>query len=148
MLNKVKAFFSSQLSGSDEVIDATHERQLAAATLCVEVMRADYQVDQSEIASVLLSLRQQFGLNEQEAKDLLALAESKADGAASLHPFTSLINAEYTLEEKIELVEILWRVVLADNEKDKYEEHLVRKIAELLYVPHTAFVQARHRAEK
>lgn len=147
MLNKVKGFFKQHLSENDDTLDKEHELRLAAATLCVEVMRADYQVEDAELQSILSSLQRHFELEESEAKELLALAESEADNAASLHPFTSLINAEYSLEEKIDVVEILWRVALADEDKDKYEEHLVRKVSELLYVPHSDFIQARHRAE-
>ncbi len=147
MLSKVKGFFKQHLAETSDSMDKSHEIRLAAATLCVEVMRADYQVEESELQSILSSLRRHFDLDESEARDLLALAEAEADTAASLHPFTSLINAEYSLHEKIEVVEMLWRVALADQDKDKYEEHLVRKVAELLYVPHSDFIQARHRAE-
>ena len=148
MLSKVKGFFNQHLSGKEDSPNKAHKLRLAAATLCVEVMRADYRVEESELQSILTSLRRHFSLGEDEAKELLLLAESEADSMASLHPFTSLIKAEYSLQEKIEVVEMLWRVALADQDKDKYEEHLVRKVAELLYVPHSGFIQARHRAEE
>ena len=57
--------------------------------------------------------------------------------------FTSLINSNYTLEQKVSLVECLWRIAYADETLHKYEEHLVRKIADLLYVPHSAFIAAK-----
>ncbi|MBL4851291.1 MAG: TerB family tellurite resistance protein [Gammaproteobacteria bacterium] len=148
MLSKVKTFFNQHFSVVVEAtIDKEHERRLAAATLCVEVMRADYQVNSEELKSILLSLQDSFDLTAEEAKELLGLAEVSADEATSLYPFTRLINAEYSLPQKIDVVEMLWRVALSDNDKDKYEEHLVRQVADLLYVPHQDFIQARHRAE-
>jgi len=147
MLTKVKIFFDQHFSGVTEPADKEHDLRLAAATLCVEVMRADYEVQSEEIETALSSLRESFDLTAEEAEELLDLAESSADQAFSLHPFTSLINAEYSLQQKTEVVEMLWRVALSDQEKDKYEEHMVRKVAELLYVPHKDFIQARHRAE-
>ncbi|MBN4069177.1 TerB family tellurite resistance protein [Beggiatoa alba] len=147
MLSKVKAFFNQRLSVDVESTDKSHELRLAAATLCIEVMRADYQVNPEELKATLLSLQDIFYLTAGEAKELLDLAEISADEATSLHPFTSLINAEYSLQQKIDVVEMLWRVTFSDNDKDKYEEHLVRQVADLLYVPHQNFIQARHRAE-
>ncbi len=147
MLSKVKTFLSQHFPGESESNDTEHELRLAAATLCVEVMRADYEVVPRELESTLLSLRTLFNLTADEAKELLDLAQSSADQASSLHPFTSLINAEYSLAQKTAIVEMLWRVAFADKEKDKYEEHVVRKVAELLYLPHQNFIQARHRAE-
>ena len=147
MLSKVKTFLSQHFAGEAESKDTEHELRLAAATLCVEVMRADYEVRPQELESTLSSLRKLFDLTVGEAKELLDLAQSSADHASSLHPFTSLINAEYSLAQKTAVVEMLWRVAFADQDKDKYEEHVARKVAELLYLPHQEFIQARHRAE-
>jgi len=147
MLSKVKTFFNQHFSVASDSVDKEHELRLAAATLCVEVMRADYEIASEELKSILMSLQATFQLTVDEAKELLGLAETLADEASSLHPFTSLINAEYTLQKKVEVVEMLWRVALSDSDKDKYEEKVVRQVAELLYVPHRDFVQARHRAE-
>lgn len=148
MFSRVKAFFQTHFGAAEQDEQGkAHELRLAAATLCVEVMRADYAIEEAELREAIALFRAAFALDETEARDLLLLAEDSANDAASLHPFTSLLNAEYSLEQKISVVEMLWRIVLADNDKDKYEEHLVRKVAELLYLPHTAFIQARHRAE-
>lgn len=147
MLSKLKAFFEQHVTDAADQSDKTHALRLAAAALCVEVMRADYEIKPSERQLIQSSLQQSFDLDEVEARELISLAESEVDSAACLHPFTSMINAEYSLQQKVELIEILWRVALVDDNKDKYEEHLVRKVAELLYVPHSEFVQARHRAE-
>lgn len=147
MLSKVKTFFNQHFAVETELVDSQHELRLAAATLCVEVMRADYEVDEEETKVILLSLQEEFDLTALEAKELFDMAETSADEASSLHPFTSLINSEYTLQQKIDVIEMLWRVVFSDGDKDKYEEHVVRQVAELLYVPHKDFIQARHRAE-
>ena len=147
MLNKVKTFFNQHFSAETELKNNQHELRLAAATLCVEVMRADYEVDAEEAKVILSSLQKSFDLTVDEAKELFDMAETAADEASSLHPFTSLINSEYTLQQKIDVIEMLWRVVFSDGNKDKYEEHVVRQVAKLLYIPHKDFVQAWHRVE-
>ncbi|MDX1811364.1 MAG: TerB family tellurite resistance protein, partial [Gammaproteobacteria bacterium] len=61
------------------------------------------------------------------------------------YEFTSLINNGFSPEEKVKIIELMWQVAYSDKELEKYEEALVRKIADLLYVPHTAFIAAKHR---
>ena len=90
---------------------------------------------------------EKFGLSEEETRKLVQLAELEADRATSYYEFTSLINNTFTLDKKIKVVEMMWCVAFADNEMEKYEEHFVRKIAELLYVPHQDFIAAKLRAQ-
>jgi uncharacterized tellurite resistance protein B-like protein len=77
----------------------------------------------------------------------VSLAEEAAHHATSDYEFTSLINKGFTPEQKVKVVEHLWEVAFADRELHKYEEHLVRRIADLLYVSHTDFIAAKHRVQ-
>ena len=97
--------------------------------------------------AVELALREQFGLSERETRELADLAAQEAEEAVSLYQFTGLINRHFSPGEKLQVVENLWRVALADGVLDKYEEALVRKISELIYVPHRDFMQAKHRVQ-
>jgi uncharacterized tellurite resistance protein B-like protein len=74
------------------------------------------------------------------------MAEEERSESTDYYQFTSLINGNYTLEQKVCLVELLWRIAYANENLHQYEEHLVRKIADLLYVPHSAFIAAKFRA--
>src|SRR5699024_11096032 len=87
------------------------------------------------------------GVSRKEAEDILADALSQADDATSLYEFTGQINEHVNQERKQALLESIWMVALADERVDKYEEHLIRRIADLLHLNHREFVQARHRAE-
>jgi len=113
--------------------------------MLIEMTRMDHEVLAQERAAVVDAVREHFGLEQAEADELIALADEVRAEAADYHQFTSLINRTYPLEQKVKVIELLWRVAYADEELNKYEEHLVRKIAELLYVPHTAFIAAKHR---
>ncbi len=121
--------------------------RLACAALLIEVSRADYEVTAEEVAAVSRAVRKTFGLSVAETVALIQLAEEEADSATSYHEFTSLINDSYSKEQKIQLLERLWEVVFADAEMEKYEEHLVRKLADLLYVPHSQFIAAKLRTQ-
>ena len=88
-----------------------------------------------------------FYLDQNEAEELLELAEEERSDSTDYFQFTSLIKDAYTPEQKVKLVELLWRIAYANESLHRYEEeHLVRKVADLLYVPHSAFIATKHRA--
>ena len=65
------------------------------------------------------------------------------DEAISLYEFTRVINDHYSAEQKLRLIDAMWSVAYADNDLDKYEEHLIRQVAELTYVPHSDYIQSK-----
>ena len=136
--------------GREKSVTTVDKQQLikmAAAVLFVEVMHADHKVDKRERQVVKQALQESFSLSNHEAEELLQLAEERVKDVTSLHEFTSLLHGRFTSEEKVMLLEQIWRIVLADNDVDKYEEHLVRRIAELLYIKHNDYIRAKLNAE-
>jgi uncharacterized tellurite resistance protein B-like protein len=107
------------------------------------VLRADYEVSDAERQQVLESLRSVLGIDDVSGRELLALAESRVDQASDLHQFTSEINRTLSPEARVELVRQLWRVAKSDDVVHKYEEHIIRRIADLLYVTHRDFIAAK-----
>ena len=127
--------------------DIEHALRVATAVLLIEVARADFIVDPSEKLRLRELLEQQFNLPAQELDALLEEAEADADRMVSIQHVTRLLNEHYDHAMKRRVVEMMWQLVYADGEKDRYEEHLIRQVAELLYVSHSEFIQARHKAE-
>lgn len=144
MLDRVRKFLESQLN--PEPGDPQAELRLATAALLVEISRADAHVDDEERRLIRSALRRLFDLSEQMGADLLEHAEKEVEHAGSLYQFTRTVDAQFSPAQKKDIVELLWRVGLADGELDKYEEHLVRRIADLLHVSHADFTHARHKA--
>lgn len=146
MIDQIKQFFSTRIDepGGEPV----HQRQLAAAALMVEIMVIDRTLSEDEQKIIRQLLENQFSLSHEEIETLVRLAHSEVNDATSLFQFTRLINDHFAVHEKRELVENLWRVAFADNQLDKHEEALIRRISELLYVSHTDFIQAKHRANQ
>ena len=128
-------------------IDLEHALRVATAVLLVEVTRADFSVEQSERQRLRQLLEQQFELSVEELDALLEQAEVDADRLVSIQHITRLINQHYDHAMKLRVIQMMWHMVYADGEKDHYEEHLIRQVADLLYISHSEFVQARHRAE-
>jgi uncharacterized tellurite resistance protein B-like protein len=119
---------------------------LAVAALLVEVLRADYDVAVGERRQVVDSVSRLLGLDEEQGRALVAEAERQIDRSHDLYQFTSQVNRAYTEAEKIRLLEALWRVARADETVHKYEEHLIRRVADLLHVPHSGFIAAKLRS--
>ncbi len=151
MFASIKRFFDANLTAATEArnpVDQERAYQLATAALLIEMTRADHDVKSVERNAVTQAVQRAFELDESQTEELLALAEQEADTATSLYEFTRLINRHFNAKQKEHIVELLWHVALADGEIDKYEDHLVRKVADLIYVPHLSFIRAKHNAMK
>ncbi len=148
MLSALTDLIERAFSGTaDETPEQSREHglQLATALLLVEVSRADYSEDLIENEAVGVLLRGYFDLTEEEVDLLVEEAKAQADRSASLQAFTRQLHEELELEEKHRIVEMLWRVALADEHLDKHEDHLVRKVAGLLYVSHGDLIRIRNK---
>jgi uncharacterized tellurite resistance protein B-like protein len=120
--------------------------QLATAVLVVEVMRADPEIGPAERRAAIAGLGQQFALADDAVDRLLDLAADTARGASDFFSFTSRINDGFDMDHKVQIIEHLWRVAYADGKLDAAENHVMRKIGDLLYIPHGAYVNAKLRA--
>ena len=149
MIDSIRSFFRKHMApGADEGPAAAAQRaRVAAAALLVEVVRSDDQFSEVEREAVLAAARRKFGLGEAESRQLIELAEARAQDAHDLYQFTSQINAAFSAAEKVRLIEELWRVAYSDEVLHRYEEHVIRKVADLIYVPHSAFIAAKLRVQ-
>ncbi|MDH3871583.1 MAG: TerB family tellurite resistance protein [Gammaproteobacteria bacterium] len=117
--------------------------QLATATLLMEVARADMHISDEERQAILAAMGKHYGLSYEATQQITRAAEHEAEHSTSLYPFTRLINRECDYQDKLEIIRMLWQVIRADDCIDKHEEHLVRRVAELLHVPHREFIRAK-----
>ncbi|MEE9422698.1 MAG: TerB family tellurite resistance protein [Gammaproteobacteria bacterium] len=149
MLKRIQSFFNQQIdTATSDGEHGEHALALATAALLFEVTRADFEVLDVEREVVESAIQKIFSLSEAETRELADLAEREVEEAVSLYQFTGLINQHFLPTEKVRIVEMLWQVVFADGIIACYEEAMVRKIADLIHVPHRDFIQAKHRVEK
>jgi|SRR5215471_5042720 len=149
MLDSLREFFE-KLAGDPaaSAADAQRAVEVAAAALLVEVTRIDGEMQPAERAAVLNAIHEKFSLSDSEAEELLALAETEVKKAEGYYPFTSLINQNFSQEQKEYLIELMWRAAYADKALTANELHLMRKIAGLLYVSDNAYILAKLRAKE
>jgi uncharacterized tellurite resistance protein B-like protein len=145
MVSRVKKFFEEYIKPPQEKPGEVsgHSLQLATAALLIEMMRADAEVSEEERGLVMKTVMAIFHLTEDESHALLHLAEERIRKATGYYEFTALINKGFTYPQKVKVIEHLWEIAFADTSLDKHEEHMVRKIADLIYVEHKDFINAK-----
>lgn len=146
MLRTLKDLFDAALAPPAAAAGAEHTIELATAVLLVEVMRADASLDAAERRAVVAALRDKFDLAPDESERLAELAVATARDATDFHAFTSRINERFAMPQKLRMVEHMWRVAYADGTLSAHEQHVMWRLADLLHVPHGAYIHAKMRA--
>lgn len=121
-------------------------RELASAALLIEVARADFEITPEELARLISLLAATFDMSPEDVELVTQQANDQVENAVSLHDFTRVINEHCSPEERSELIGLMWQVAVADGDLSKYEDHLIRRVADLLYVPHQEFIRLKHQA--
>lgn len=125
-------------------LDAVNMERVSAMLL-VEIARADHEIDAAEGQQIARALKKSSALSADDIDALVAEAMLEADASLSLHEHVSVVNQCFEKQEKIALVEQMWKVALADGNIDRYEEYTIRKLCDLIHVKHRDFMQAKHR---
>lgn len=131
-----------------DIVDREAALRLATAVLMVDVARADHVFEESEFDSMLQLIETHFELSPEQAAELVNAAGEKADDMVSLYEFTQLLNKQLDEKEKTRIVSLLWQVAYADGQLDKYEDSLVLKISDLLYVSRGRVMRLKHDAQQ
>ena len=137
-----------KLFAGEEERDPAAAVRLAAATLLAEMARVDGKVTPADLRAARDALCTLFALPAEGAQALIEHAGRVENRPTSYFPAVSVLNRHLSAAQKVQLVEQLWRVANADRDIDVYEDHLVRKIADLLYVPHADFITSKLRVKR
>jgi uncharacterized tellurite resistance protein B-like protein len=145
MIDVVKRFFNKTATKVSEATggDAEHDIRVATCALFVEMARIDEKFTEAEMNTILSILRETYGLSAEHADALIAEAESELEQSVDLWQFARLINENYSNEEKIEIIETLWRIVYVDGKMDQYEHYLMNKLQNLLRLTHEQLIAAK-----
>ena len=146
MIGALKALFEIPERESEEA--KQHRLHIAAAAMLIETARADFTQDADEQEAMKALLSQSLDLPAGEVQELMDDASGRVDESTSLYEFTRVINDYYSAEQKVQLIASMWAVAYADGNLDKYEEALIRQVAELTYVPHQDYIRSKLDAAK
>ena len=145
MLQNLKRFFNpSKIEASKNENQVTeHDMRVATCALFVEMARIDEKFTQAEVDTILSILKETYGLSQEHADALLAEADKELDESVDLWQFARLINENYSVDEKIEIIETLWQMVFVDGKMDRYEHYLMSKLKNLLRLSHDQLINAK-----
>ena len=149
MIKRLFAQVIESISATEPETAESREKALrmATAVLMIDVARADYVFDESEFNNVLALIEVHFGLSAEEAAELVNEAGEKAEDITDVHEFTKLLHEYLTEDEKARIIALLWQIAYADGRLDKYEDSLILKIGDLLYVSRGRVMRLKHDAE-
>ena len=150
MIDLVKKFFSkrSHDDSSNQRRQRPRDIRIATCALLLEMSNIDGKFSALERESIISILKRNFDLSDEHAKKLLEASNEELKGSIDIWQFTNLINQNYSIEEKIRVVEIVWDVVYADGKLDKHEDYLLHKLATLLRITHKQLIEAKLKVKK
>tara|TARA_B100001175_G_scaffold203081_1_gene172397 strand:- start:779 stop:1231 length:453 start_codon:yes stop_codon:yes gene_type:complete len=144
MIKRIKDLLSN-FSNQEEVIEDEKISSLdkACSALLIEVAYADKVFDESEINSLKESLKETYDIDEEIINELISDAKKTIDESTSLYEYTRVVNDEFDYSDKLELLSRIWKLAFADGNLDKYEDHLIRKISDLIHISHSDFIKIK-----
>ena len=145
-MNFFKKIFQTEETEDPTVDDKTSTK--ACIALLLETSMADEILDESELMTLKNTLQKDFQIDEDEIDELIDLAKENVEDSNSLYEFTRDINDNLDAAERVKLIESMWKIAYADGNIDKYEEHIIRKVANLIYVAHSDFIKAKLSAKE
>ena len=144
MLQSLKKIFSNEISQAQEVKNNDID---ILAGLLIEAANTDGKVTQDEVNQISYCLINVFKENPEKVEIALSRALDDKDNSRSLFYYTSKLNKSFSHEKKILLIEVLWEVILSDNEVHDFESNLLRRLSGLLYVSDIECGNAKKRAK-
>ena len=144
MFEKLKKIFETNNSEINSVDDTLISYLVS---LFVEVSRVDYKIDEKEINFIIEILAKEFNFNLDLIKEKLNIVRT-SDRLIGYHPITKYLNENFDINFKKKVVLGLWKIAFINNDLDKYEDHLVRKVSDLLYINHADNMLLRNKAKE
>lgn len=145
MINLVKQFFGKTIStdSDQKKKEESHDIRIATCALLLEMANIDGEFSEEEQENIISMLKKNFQLSDEYTAELIKSSQKELKGSIDLWQFTNLINQNYSRDEKIYIVEMIWEVVYADGKLDKHEDYLIHKLGKLLRLSHKELINAK-----
>ena len=147
MLKKISNIFKKKVTETPDE-ESLSSISKACSSLLIEVALSDKDFDEEEITSMKEILKTTQGISDETINELVSNAKQTVDESTSLYNYTREVNDNFSYDDKLLLLQSLWDIAYADGNVDKYEEHLIRKISDLIYISHSDFIQVKLERKK
>jgi len=150
MIDLVKKFFGKTTKDSpeDQGKETSHDISIATCALFLEMANIDGEFSESERENIISVLKKGYDLSDEHAVALIEASHEELKGSIDLWQFTNLVNRNYSTEEKLQIIETIWKIAYTDGKLDKHEDYLAHKLAKLLRLNHKQLIEAKLRAKK
>jgi len=148
MFNLKNFFQTPYLDESTDKEFLEKKIQIATCALFLEIANSDEHFSEEERNTIIEILKNEFFLSEEEVQALIEKTEHRLDESIDLWQFTNLINQNFSDEDKIKVLENLWKIIYADKKLDTYEDYLAHKIANLLHLPYKTIIETKLKVKK
>ncbi len=145
MFERLKGVFAREQNSDVETESTTVP--LAAAMLLLEVAWADHELEDRELEQVKVALESMYEIDQDQGTEIVDRARADHEKSTGVFPFTRLLNERLDRSERKALLVHLWRVANFEGDKEHYEEHVIRKITDLLYLNHSDFIAAKREVQ-
>jgi uncharacterized tellurite resistance protein B-like protein len=147
MFNILNRLFGSSEDPDTPSLNGNKELSVALAAILTEIATVDGQFSQSEKELIVDILQKEFGLSQEESKEIEDLANTELNGSIDLWHFTNLINENYSNEKKTKIMEYIWKIIYTDTKLNDHEDYLVHKLSRLLNLPHSQLIETKLRVK-
>ena len=142
-LKKMIAVTEETLTSQKNPPDISKKIQIATAALFIEIAKADGEISADERKKIVKNMEEMFDLDDECVENLIKLSEQRVNESISVYEFSSIINENFSREEKYQLMKNLWKIVYADNHLDQYEDRLMKIIGSTLNLDHKDVIDAK-----
>ena len=143
MIDMVKRFFGEKKNDKPNPAGSAHDVRVAVCALCIEIARIDNQFTRQELDTLISVLKEKYRLSAEYAQALMTEADRELEESVDLWQFARLINENYSIDEKIAIVKMLWQIVYVDGKMDEQEHYLMGKLSKLLRLSHNQLIDAK-----
>ena len=119
----------------------------AIATLLIEAARVDNDTTEADIAEAKKSLKLLANIDSEQADELLRTVSLPKNRPTSYLPLTRTINQNLDYDQKCVLIGAMWAIAHSDSHIDPHEDHIIRKISDLIYVSHRDFINQKIKSQ-
>ena len=148
MFDTIQRFFKPAAGGENNIEknSDTHNVNVATCALLLEMAQIDGEFSVEEQKNIVGILKQEYQLSDDYIEEITKIAEQDLKESYDLWKFTNLINNYYDHDEKIKIIEIVWKIIYSDGNLDKHEDYLVHKLSRLLNLRHSELINAKLQA--
>jgi uncharacterized tellurite resistance protein B-like protein len=144
MIGILKSFFTNEATNiSAANIHQPHRLHVATCAILLEMAKIDGEFNDSERQGIISIFKNKYDLTDDEISALIEASEEELERSIDLWQFTKQINKNYTPDEKIGIIEIIWQVAYADGRLDKHEDYLIHKLSAILNISHKHLIDAK-----